>query len=137
MIVRRYGSSVLSVVPNFDSRAMTEIGFNRDGRLTIPTEEFQRTYERAQGHELTAQAEGTVQGDVEEAVLASLSEQLHRLAGELKPEELLLIENEPGVDQAKTRGTQTTTVEAGENRLRFGYVVDPPLKVGVYRRREG
>lgn len=137
MIVRRYGSSVLSVVPNFDSRAMTEIGFNRDGRLTIPTEEFQQTYERVRGHELTAQANGAVQGDVEEAVLASLSEQLNRLAGELKPDELLLIENEPGKDQAKTRGSQTTIVEAGENRLRFEYVIDPPLKVGVYRRREG
>ena len=137
MIVRRYGSSVLSVVPNFDSRAMTEIGFNRDGRLTIPTEEFQHTYERVQGHELTAHADGVVQGDVEETLLASLAEQLHRLAGELKPDELLLIENEPGKDQAKTRGTQTPVVEAGESRLRFEYVVDPPLKVGVFRRRGG
>jgi hypothetical protein len=137
MIVRRYGITVLSVMPNFDSRAMTEVGFTRDGRLTIPTEEFERAYERVGGHELTARAEGAVQADVEDNVLASLSEQLHRLSGELKADELLLIENEPGKDQAKTRGSQTTTVEAGENRLRFEYVIDPPLKVGVFQRRGG
>ena len=137
MFVRRYGGSVMSVAPNFDSRAMTEIGFTRDGRLTIPTEEFERAYERVGGHELTARAEGAVQADVEETVLASLSEQLHRLGGELKPDELLLVENQPARDQAKTRGSQTTIVEGGENRLRFEFVVDPPLKLGVYRRRSG
>jgi len=28
-------------------------------------------------------------------------------------------------------------VVAGENRLRVGYVIEPPRKVGVDRRREG
>ena len=137
MIVRRYGSNVLSVTPNFDARAMTEIGFTRDGRLSIPADEFERDYYRLGGHELTARAEGAVQGEVEEAALASLAEQLNRIAGELQDGQLLLVENEPGKDQPKTRSTQTTGVEMGENRLRFEYFVDPPLRVGIHQRRSG
>jgi hypothetical protein len=137
MIVRRYGSSILSVTPNFDSRAMTEIGFTRDGRLTIPTADFEATYERTAGHSITAQADGVVQGEVEEAVLSSLEEQLHRIAGELGDGELLLVENEPAKDQPKTRGSQTTVSDAAESRIRFEYVVDPPLRLGVYQRRSG
>jgi hypothetical protein len=137
VIVRRYGSNVLSVTPNFDARAMTEIGFTRDGRLSIPADEFERDYYRLGGHELTARTEGTVQGEVEEAALAALTEQLNRVAAELQDGQVLLIENEPGKDLPKTRGTQTNLVERGENRLRFEYTVDPPLRVGIHQRRSG
>jgi hypothetical protein len=124
-------------MPNFDARAMTEIGFTRDGRLSIPTGDFDSGYYRLGGHELTARAEGTVQGEVEEAVLASLSEQLNRIAGELQDDQLVFIENVPGTDQPKTVGAQKTLAQEGENRLRFEYVVDPPLRVGIYQRRTG
>ena len=33
MIVRRYGNRIQSVTPNFNARAMTEIGFVRSGDL--------------------------------------------------------------------------------------------------------
>jgi hypothetical protein len=137
VIVRRYGSNVLSVTPNFDARAMTEIGFTRDGRVSMSAEDFQRDYYRLGGHELTARAEGVVQGEVEEAALASLTEQLNRVAGELQEGQVLLVENEPGKDLPKTRYTQSTTGDGSEGRIRFEYVVDPPLRVGIHQRRSG
>jgi len=131
-IVRRYGSKIQSVTPNFDSRAMTEIGFVRGSELSLSAEEFEQQYHRLSGRELRAKAEGDVQGDVEDAVLASLTEQLEALAAEAGDGALLLIENEQGVDHPKTRGRQTTIVVDGENRLVFEYTVDPPLRIGVF-----
>lgn len=134
MIVRRYGTKILSVRPNFDSRAMTEIGFQRDGEFEATTDEFESSHEKVSELALTAAATGAVQGDVEDELLKELAEKLaaaEREAGD----GLLLIENQPGTDQPKTVGTQNTIVEAGENRLRFGYTVEPPLRVSVYRRK--
>lgn len=131
-IVRRYGNKVQSVTPNFDSRAMTEIGFVRGSEVAIPVDEFEQTYHRLFGRELAARAEGDVQGDVEDAVLASLTAQLEALTAEAGDGALLLIENEQAVDHPKTRGRQTTIVVDGENRLVFEYTVDPPLRIGVY-----
>jgi hypothetical protein len=133
MILRRYGSSVVSVTPNFDSRAMTEIGFVRDGEITLEADEFTLKFERAAGRELSAEATGDVQADVEESVLASLRTQIEQLLAGLEPGEALLIENEVGVDQPKTRGSQKTIVVEGENRLVFEYTVDPPLRLGIMR----
>jgi hypothetical protein len=135
MIVRKYGNTVQSVEPNFDSRAMTEIGFTRTSDFQVPAEEFDGGYERQTLHELTAQADGDVQGEAEDALLASLREQLRELAESTDDERVLFIENRPGADPPKTRCTQTTRVVQGTNRLYFEYVVEPPLRVGVYRRR--
>jgi hypothetical protein len=135
MILKRYGSNVLSVTPNFDSRAMTEVGFMRDGALSLPVGEFADQYERVGGRELTASAEGDVQGDVEDAVLADLLKQVESVAAEAGEGSVLLIENEVGKDQAKTRGTQATKVVATENRLFFTYTIDPPLRIGIHRKK--
>jgi hypothetical protein len=40
-----------------------------------------------------------------------------------------------GKDQAKTRGTQATKVVATENRLFFTYTIDPPLRIGIHRKK--
>ena len=88
MILRRYGRSVQSVEPNFDSKALTEIGFRRNQALTIP-------------------------GD----------------------DEYLLVMSEQGVDYPKTRSEQKNVIVEGENRLYFYVGVDPPLRIGRYRRR--
>jgi hypothetical protein len=133
MILRRYGRNVLSVTPNFDSRAMTEIGFMRDGKFSLPFEEFQEQYERTGGSELSAVENGDVQGDVEDAVLRAIREQLEAVEASAGAGSVVLVEND--ADQAKTRGTQTTIVVGGENRLRFQYSVDPPLRVGIYRHK--
>jgi hypothetical protein len=135
MILRRYGHNIHSVSPNFDSRAMTEVGFTRSGELTIPTNEFADLYERADGRELTATAEGDVQGEVEDRVLADLQRQLIDLDEQAGDGAVLLIENEHGKDLAKTRSSQTTRVVQNANRLYFQFSIDPPLRVGIYRRK--
>ena len=135
MLARKYGTTVQAVETNFDARAMNEVGFRRSGALSIPTSEFESDYERVRGIELTAVAEGDVQGEAEERMLASLEEQLNQALAELGEGELLLVESEAGKDYPKTRERTTTQVIKGQNRLYFEWTIDPPLKLGVYRRR--
>lgn len=136
MIVRRYGSTVQSVEPNFDSRAMTEVGFQRTSELSLPADEFFGRYERVEVRALTAATEGDVKDEAEQAVLASLREQIDAMERELGEGQLLLVENQPGLDYPKTRDRTTTIVVGGvENRLHFSWTVDPPLKLAVFRRR--
>ncbi len=135
MIVRRYGSTIQNVTPNFDARAMNEVGFLRDGSFNLPAADFESEWTGSEPHLLSASAEGDVQGDVEERVLTELREKLAALEAKLADGEVLYVENEVGKDQAKTRGTQTTKVVAGENRLYFAYTIDPPLRVSVWRRK--
>jgi len=135
MILRRYGNKVHSVRTNFDSRAMTEIGFMRDNVVSTTVEEFESKYERIAGHELTAEASGDVQGEVEEQVLSQLRDQLMQLESAAGEAGVLLIESESGVDYPKTRGTQNTIVVGMENRLVFAYTIGPPLRVGTWRKK--
>jgi hypothetical protein len=51
---------------------------------------------------------------------------------------LLMIESQPGRDYPKLRDQTKVEVVGGiENRLHFTWTVDPPLRVGIYRRRGG
>jgi hypothetical protein len=135
VIAKRYGTKIQSVKPNFDARAMNEIGFTRDHEWDMPTDEFLAGYEKMEAHELTAVAEGDVQGEAEEALLASLLEQLQAVETSVADGGILLVESESGVDYPKTRHTQTTQVVGSENRLYFRFTVEPPLRVAVYRSR--
>jgi hypothetical protein len=132
MILRRYGTSMLSVNLNFDAKAMTEIGFRRDQELSIPIEDFQRSYRKGQAHELTAQVEGYVQDAAERGVLQALEKHVRQLESGLADGAVLVIESEQGVDYPKTRTDQKTIVEGGENKLFFTVRVQPPLRVAVY-----
>jgi hypothetical protein len=134
MLVRRYGTTIQSVAPNFDAHAMNEVGFLRESGWSLPVSEFESKYVKGEVHELSAQAEGGVQAEVEAAVLNALGEKLAGVEASLGAEQVLLIENEPGRDQPKTRSTQTTNVIGPENRLYFQYTIDPPLRVAVWRR---
>ncbi len=134
MIVRRYGSTVQSVVPNFDSRAMTEIGFVRTTDLSIPAAEFAERYEQVEERALVATAEGDVKVEAEQALLDDLLEQIAELRAGLTEEMLILVESQPGRDYPKLRDQTTVRVVGGiENRLHFTWTVDPPLRLGVYR----
>lgn len=132
MIFRKYGSKVESVTPNFDSRAMNEIGFQRTNETSLAADEFEAQYTRVGGRELTAQAEGGVQDEAEREVLAQLQSQLDEMVTALKPGEVLLVESEAGKDYPKTREKQRTIVVDGMNRLRFERSVEPPLRIGIY-----
>lgn len=135
MIVRRYGKTMQSVSPNFDARAMNEVGFLRTDDFTMPAEEFETAFARGEEHQLTAESTGDVQGHVEEEVLQKLSGQLATLLLQLDDNSVLRIESEPGSDYPKTRSTQTTEVVGTENRLHFRYVIEPPLRCVLWHRK--
>ncbi len=134
MIFKRYGASFESVDPNFQSTALTEIGFRKDGEQRIPAAEFDVEYERVATHELDAEADGPVQDHTERLLLARLEERLLVLESNIDADEVLVIENEQGRDYPKTRQDTKNVVVQGENKLHFHMHVAPPLKVGVYRR---
>jgi hypothetical protein len=135
VILKRYGTAFHEVEPNFDARALTEVGFRRARGEGIPSDRFEDDFEKMSGHDLEATAEGWVHDEVERDVLASLEARLAEVHASLGTEEILVIESGPGVDAAKTRAVQRSVVENGDRRLHFAIRVDPPLRVGVYRRR--
>jgi hypothetical protein len=135
VIAKKYGTKVHSVQPNFDARAMNEIGFTRDHEWSLDTNEFFDTYEQVQTHDLAAAAEGDVQGEAEESLLQSLQDQLLAVTRAAGDDSVVLVLSEQGVDYPKTRHTQTTRVIEGSNRLYFRFTVEPSLRVAVYRKR--
>lgn len=136
MILRRYGKTVQSVEPNFNARAMNEIGFLKTDAFSMPADEFESSYERAAEHELVAHAEGDVQHEAEERLLQHLREQLDRLLAGLSNDDVLLVESEMGKDYPKMRERVTNVVVESENRLHFTRTIDPPLRMGVYTKRQ-
>ncbi|HEY0670764.1 MAG TPA: hypothetical protein VGD27_00790 [Longimicrobiales bacterium] len=136
MIFRKYGKSYHRVVPNFDSRAMTEVGFQKSGDEPVEASEFEGAYERVEGRELTALAQGSVQDEVEKQMLESLRTQLLEYEQSVGDGAVLVVESEQGKDYPKTREKTTTKVLGNENRLYFERTIDPPLRIGVYRKRK-
>lgn len=137
MIFRRYGSAYESVDPKFESTALNEIGFRRDGEMSVPADEFDSTHELLSTHELTAEAEGPVQDHTEQLLLDRLEGRLFELEGGLEPNCVLVVENASGPDYPKTRQKTRNVIAEGENRLHFIYTVAPALRMGVYRRVAG
>ena len=135
MILKRYGSMLHSVTPNFDARAMNEIGFQRTHEMSVSDVDFGQKFEHTESHELTAEAEGMVQIDAETAVLGKLKAQLDALH-ERYPGNMLLVESEAGRDYPKLHEKTTTIVIEGENKLHFHRFVAPPLRIGVYQSRQ-
>ena len=135
MLLRRYGSTVQSVETNFDARALNEIGFRRDQRWSLPWEEFAEGYARVSGDEITAESQGWVQDEAEQELLQVLEGRLREMLGALAEGEVLLVESEQGNDYPKTRDDKKTVTVEGENRLHFTWRVDPPLRVGIYRKK--
>lgn len=136
MLLRRYGSRIQSVEPNFVSTAMTEIGFIRGGDFTAPADDFLEEYERVGEHSITAQASGDVKLEAEQAMLDSVRAQLDGIMAEEPDEAMLLVENGPGGDHPKPRDNTTREVITAKNRLHFEYTLDPPLRIGVYRKKD-
>ena len=112
MILRKYGTSMQSVELNFDSKALTEIGFRRDHAHSIPVEEF----------------------ETEQRLLDHLEAEIQGLMDSLGEAEVLVVESQAGVDFPKTRHKSRVVVEGGENRLFFSAWVEPPLRMGRYRK---
>jgi hypothetical protein len=135
MIVKRYGTTVQSVDPNFESTALNEIGFRRDREWSLPTEQFDAEYDQLMVHELAAEAEGPVQDHTEQLLLDRLETRLLELEAGLDDASVLMVENGDGPDYPKTRQQTHNVIVEGENKLHFEYTVAPKLRIGVYRRR--
>jgi hypothetical protein len=134
MILKRYGSTLHSVDPNFNSRALTEIGFRRNRQVSIDEDEFSRTYDPVRTEEVSAEAEGAVFQDVEHAVLEELERKLRAVEADLGEGEVLLVENEQAVDPPKTRHGRKASSDGAAGMV-FRTWVEPSLKIGVYRKR--
>ena len=134
MILKRYGTRLHSVRPNFDSRALTEIGFRRDRRFSLGAEDFADEYEAEETLELSADADGPVHDRAERELLRNLERELRRVEADAG-EGVVVIESAQGVDYPKTRDRKRNQIREGRNRLYFHWTVDPPLRVSVYRQR--
>lgn len=134
MLLRRFGSSFHSVTPSFDSRALSEISFRKDGAHTVPVEEFERSYLKVSEEAIGGEAEGAVQSAVEDQLLRRLGADVADRLARLSDAEVMVVENEQGVDYPKVRDKKRGTIVEGENRLHFEWRIDPPLRLGHYRR---
>jgi len=137
MLLRRYGTTVQSVAPDFDPRAMNEIGFRRDQKFSIAVADFESQYERLREESLQAESEGPVQGEAEEELLRLLRGSLDGILTGLGAGEVAFVESEQGVDYPKVRDRKQGIIVEGENRLYFHWRVEPPLRIGIYRLRTG
>ena len=115
MILKRYGTMLHSVQPDFDSRALTEIGFRRDRRLSLRAADFDEAYEAVETEELSAQADGPVHDYAEQELLVNLERELRRAEADAGEDGVVVIESRQGVDYPRP-GT--------ESRIRF-------VKVGI------
>lgn len=135
MLLRRYGNRLHSVQPDFDARALTEITFRRDRKASHDGEDFGTRFEKVDELSLTAESEGRVQSEAEDQVLERLESKIIEAVGGLGSDEILVVENEQGVDYPKLRDRKQGIIVDGENRLYFQWRVDPPLRLGRYRPR--
>lgn len=135
MILRRYGSSMHSVELNFDSRALTEIGFRRDHGTSIPVEQFRQEWEQVEERDFACTAEGPVQDETEQDLLEIMEREIREWLQGFPDGDVLVVESESGVDHPKTRHRSSVIPERGENRLHFKAWVEPPLRLARYRRR--
>ena len=136
MILRRYDKTVESVEIAFSSVALTPVGWRRDRALSMSLDQFRDGYEPVREHHLSAEAEGPVQIEVENALLADLEAQMRALDARLEPGgEVLFIENQRGVDETRAHEKRKDVIVDGENKFYFSWWLDPPLRVGVYRKR--
>lgn len=135
MILRRYGTAVHSVELNFDAAAINEIGFRRDQQLSIPAEEFESGWEKVEEKSFAPTQEGRVQIETDRALLKKLTTAVRAMEAELGQDEVLFVENRQGQDYPKVSDQQKTIVEGHENVIHFSARVDPPLRMGRYRKR--
>lgn len=135
MILKQYGTSYHSVETNFNSRALTEIAFRRDRVFSVPTEEFDTAYEKVEEKAFSPETEGDVHDHAEEALLTALEDGVKAALAGLKEGEVLLVESREGEDYPKTRDKKKNVVVDGENRFYFFWRIEPPLRLGLYRKK--
>lgn len=134
MLLRRYGTTVQSVTPEFKAQALNEIGFRRDRAFSEDAEAFEQEWTLETTEEISGETSAAVQKDAEEALLERLLERLEAILDGLDDDHAALIENLAGEDWPKTRERRKDVIVEGKNRFHFHWRVDPPLRIGIYRR---
>ncbi|KPJ84564.1 MAG: hypothetical protein AMS19_00050 [Gemmatimonas sp. SG8_23] len=135
-VFRRYGSTYQSVTFEFEGKALNEVGFRRDNERSIPVDELDDRFELLETVHLSSEAEGDVQSETEQLLLDRLLEKGRAAAERLPEDGIAIVENERGGrDQPKPRQKISNVVVEGENRMRFHYVIEPPLRISLYRPR--
>jgi hypothetical protein len=135
MLLRRFGTTIGAVEPNFEPAAFNELSFVRRPGFQMSTAEFQTEYERIDELALTSEAEAHVKIQAEAALLDLLAHHINE-AVHARPEgEVLLIESMPGKDYPRIHERTENLVEGDRNRLHFYYWLEPALRLGVYRRK--
>ena len=109
--------------------------YPNDFRRNALAEEFHEAFEKTEEFELSASADGPVQIEVQDELLAHLEQQLRDLDDKVGESGVILIESQRGVDHPRTKEKKETLVVDGENRLYFRWWIAPPLRVGVYSKR--
>lgn len=135
MIVRRFGATVGSVEPSFRAEAFNEITFARRPGFSMDWAEFEEHYERIGEERVTSESEGHVKFHAEEALLDLLEHKIAQVERALQPDEVIMVESQPGPDYPRTHEHTEMLVEDGHNRLHFYYTIDPPLRLGIFRQR--
>ena len=133
MILKRYGTSYQSIEPNFESKALNEVGFRRDREFSVSADDFEANHERVGVHELDATADGLVQDHTEQELLNRLEAGLRELESGLAAGHVLVLDNSDGTDYPKTRQSLRNTIVEGENKLHFTYTIAPKLRMAEYR----
>lgn len=134
MIFRLYGSTYQSVTPEFEAKALNEVGFRRDNQASLSVDELVERYAHADTVSLQAEAEGAVQSETEQLLLDRLLEAMETAVARLPEGGIAIVENERGGrDQPKPRQKISNVVEGAENKLHFVYTLEPPLRVALYR----
>ncbi len=132
MIIRRFGNRFHSVALDFNPSAMTEVGFRRDGKQEWDAEEFIKHHEMIRQEELDSEASDAVQEKAERTMLDALEEKFNALHDSLEEGQFISIESRSGVDYPRTRHGRSSV---GEKEFTYG--LSHPLKVGIWKRKQG
>jgi hypothetical protein len=135
MLWLRREDGLCRVAPHFEPRALTEIRFQPEDTELLTPEAFEAGWVALETRELSAEAEGPVQGEAEAELLKRLEAALRFALGELAPDEILVVENRLREDWPRTREQRRDVIVEGENRFHFQWRVDPPLRLARYRER--
>jgi|GEM_PF-206289 len=136
-LLRRVGDRLRGVEPRFDARALSEIGFHAVGRGDEEAERFDARMVQVREVFLEAASDGPVQSDAEALLLDRLRASLDACLADLAEGEVAVVESQSGVDWPKTRERRKDVIVDGENRFHFHWRVEPPLRISIYRGREG
>ena len=135
-VFRRYGSAYHSVTFEFEGKALTEVGFRRDHEDSFPVAELDDRFELIETVHLASEAEGDVQSETEQLLLDRLLQKGRAAAQRLPKGGVAIVENERGGrDQPRPKQKISNVVVQGENRMHFQYVIEPPLRISLYRPR--